>query len=228
MQQAIETGRLIRDRVGHSIKYPLAKVKLVDADPAVIAGYTQLQHYIKEELNCVALETDTNEDAYIEYSVAPDNRALGQAFGKRFNKDFKKKLAALTNEDVKGYLQSGSILIGDCEVLEGMLKVQKDFTAAVKKDKNWGVESKGTATVMLDVVMTPELKRMGLSREITNRIQRLRKTSGISIDDQIDIYYEVQGEAPELTQTLAQYVGTIEEITRMPVVQLSQHQSASQ
>lgn len=36
---------------------------------------------------------------------------------------------------------------------------------------------------MLDVHLTPELRRMGLSREITNRIQRLRKTSGISIDD---------------------------------------------
>ena len=31
---------------------------------------------------------------------------------------------------------------------------------------------------------------MGLSREVTNRIQRLRKTSGISIDDQIEIFYQ--------------------------------------
>jgi len=50
-------------------------------------------------------------------------------------------------------------------------------------------ESKGSAAIMLDINITPELKCKGLSREITNRIQRLRKNSGISIDDQIDIYY---------------------------------------
>lgn len=39
------------------------------------------------------------------------------------------------------------------------------------------------SSVMLDIVQTDELKNIGLAREITNRIQRLRKTSGISIDD---------------------------------------------
>jgi len=87
-----------------------------------------------------------------------------------------------------------------------MLKVVKTFSDAVKKDDTWGCESKGTATVMLDTKVTPELNRKGLSREITNRIQRLRKTSGISIEDQIDIYYDVVGESPEITKTLATYV----------------------
>lgn len=85
------------------------------------------------------------------------------------------------------------------EVVEGMLKVNKTFQKAIASDKDWACESKGTATVMLDTKVTPELKRQGLSREITNRIQRLRKTSGISIDDQIDIFYEVQNESPEIT-----------------------------
>jgi isoleucyl-tRNA synthetase len=46
------------------------------------------------------------------------------------------------------------------------------------------------SSVMLDTEQTEELKNMGLSREVTNRIQRLRKTSGISIDDQIEIFYQ--------------------------------------
>lgn len=44
------------------MKYPLAKVKLVDADATVLAGYTKLEKYIKEELNCLVLECDPNED----------------------------------------------------------------------------------------------------------------------------------------------------------------------
>ena len=59
---------------------------------------------------------------------------------------------------------------------------------------------------------------MGLSREVQNRIQRLRKTSGISIEDQIDIFYQIVGESPELTQTMDSYAKAIQETTRMPLV----------
>lgn len=65
MQSAIEVGRLIRAKEVISMKYPLAKVRLVDADEKVLAGYVKLQDYIKDELNCVELFTDANEDAYI-------------------------------------------------------------------------------------------------------------------------------------------------------------------
>mmetsp|Transcript_30324 Transcript_30324/g.40291 ORF Transcript_30324/g.40291 Transcript_30324/m.40291 type:complete len:213 (-) Transcript_30324:54-692(-) len=102
-----------------------------------------------------------------------------------------------------------------------MLKVVKTFTDAVKADKEWGCESKGPATVMLNTKITPELKRQGLSREITNRIQRLRKTSGISIEDQIDIYYSVVGESPEITAVLDTHQRAIADITRMPVMEAS-------
>jgi hypothetical protein len=47
------------------MKYPLQKVKLIDSDESVLAGYTKLQSYIKDELNCLELEIDTNEDSYI-------------------------------------------------------------------------------------------------------------------------------------------------------------------
>lgn len=82
MQSAIEVGRLIRAQQVISMKYPLAKVMLVDADENVLAGYEKLKDYIKDELNCLELFTDKNEDAYIVYKVEPDNRAMGQVFKK--------------------------------------------------------------------------------------------------------------------------------------------------
>jgi len=106
-------------------------------------------------------------------------------------------------------MRDGRIDINGNEVTEGMLKVVKAFTAATKADTKWACESKSTATVMLDLVVTPELSRQGTAREITNRIQRLRKTSGISIDDQIDIYYEIIGESPEIVTTLGEHLGKI-------------------
>jgi isoleucyl-tRNA synthetase len=55
MQSAIETGRQIRDKIKLSNKYPVRKVRLVDADQDVLDGFKTLEVYIKEELNCVEL-----------------------------------------------------------------------------------------------------------------------------------------------------------------------------
>lgn len=77
MQHAIETGRLIRDRINISMKYPLAKVVIVDADEEVLAGYKKLEKYIKEELNVLEVILTKEEDNYVVYKAAPDNRAMG-------------------------------------------------------------------------------------------------------------------------------------------------------
>jgi len=56
MQNAIETGRLIRDTKQISMKYPLSRVVLVDADTEALEDYRLLSKYIKEELNCLEIE----------------------------------------------------------------------------------------------------------------------------------------------------------------------------
>ena len=221
MQNAIEVGRLLRSRAIISMKYPLAQVKLINADQNVLDGYAKLESYIKAEINCVDLVLEKNEAEFVQYTVEADNRALGKALGKKFDKAFKAALPKLTNDQVKGYLRDGVIDINGNQITEGMLKVVKSFTAAVKADKKWACESKGAATVMLDTHLTPELKRQGLSREITNRIQRLRKESGISIEDQIDVYYEVVGASPEINATLDLHGNVIREVTRMPLLPVS-------
>ena len=184
MQTAIEVGRLCRSRAVISMKYPLAKVKLIDSDQSVLASYNKLQSYITDELNCLELECDSNEDEYIQYRVEADNRALGKALGKKFDKAFKAALTNLSSDQIKGYLRDGRIEINGNEITDGMLKVIKAFKAEESKgEQRWICESKGSANIMLDTQQTPQLKQKGMSREITNRIQRLRKTSGISIDD---------------------------------------------
>ena len=55
----------MRDQVNVSMKYPLATVKLIDADQEVLNGFKTLERYIKEELNCVDVEYEKNEDEYI-------------------------------------------------------------------------------------------------------------------------------------------------------------------
>ena len=78
---------------------------------------------------------------------------------------------------------------------------------------------------MLGIKMSPDLLALGQSREVTNRIQRLRKTSGISIDDQIEIFYEFTGDASSSSQlglVMQEHSDKIMEQTKMPVAPLSE------
>jgi isoleucyl-tRNA synthetase len=49
------------------------------------------------------------------------------------------------------------------------------------------VESEGALTIALDPALTPALRREGLARELVNRIQRLRKDSGLEVSDRIRV-----------------------------------------
>lgn len=58
MQKAIEIGRKVRDDNKISVKTPLSKVIIVEADEEAIHGFKTIASYIKEELNCLEFEIE--------------------------------------------------------------------------------------------------------------------------------------------------------------------------
>lgn len=218
MQNAIETGRLVRDRVNISMKYPLRSVTLVDADPSALDGFKLVEKYLKEELNCLELKLESNEDAYVVYKADPDHRAMGQAFGKKFDKNAKKAIGDLSSDAIRTYLKTGTLDLNGLPLVEGMLKISKDFQQSYTKHKTLAVQSSMLSAVMLDTAQDEELRRMGLAREVVNRIQRLRKTSGISIDDQIEIYWHT--DSGLMLDVLGTHGDRMQQTTRMPVLKM--------
>ena len=51
----------------------------------------------------------------------------------------------------------------------------------------WQVANLGKLTVALDVTITNELKQEGISRELINRIQNLRKEKEFEVTDRINV-----------------------------------------
>jgi isoleucyl-tRNA synthetase len=224
MQNAIETGRLIRDNNKISMKYPLSRVILVDADKEALEDYRLLSKYIKEELNCLEIELKSNEDDYIVYKAEGENRAMGQAFGKKFDKAAKAKIMALSSEEIRTYLATGKVDVAGLPVVKGMLTVSKAFNTDYQNNKSFACASSMKSSVMLDIVQTDDLKDIGLAREVTNRIQRLRKTSGISIDDQIEIFYKYDNENMAVAKVAQKYADKVIAQTRMPFLSFNHKQ----
>lgn len=170
MQSAIENGRLIRDRKNLSLKKPLKCVILVDNDAAALEDFKAVSAYITEELNCLELKTEQNEDEYVEYKCEPDHRLMGQALGKAFNKQLKKEIPTLPSSQLRDYLREGSTMHGALKIEAGWLKVEKLFKDKYQKSEEYACASNATSSVLLVTTMDETLIKMGHSREITNRI----------------------------------------------------------
>ena len=220
MQSAIETGRLIRDRKNISLKTPLSCVTLVDQDPLALQDFKEVQSYIMDELNCLELKTEADEDAYVVYQCEPDNRLIGQALKKAYDKKMKAAIAGLPSAQLREYLKNGTVMLGDVKLEEGWLKVEKVFNDKYKNSEEHGCASDARACVLLRTVLDDNLKMMGQSREVTNRIQKLRKSSGISIDDQIEVFYQEteakDGKKTFTNQVIELHSAKIQKSIKMP------------
>ena len=75
-----------------------------------------LSSYIKEELNCLEFEIRENEEEYVIYNSDPDNKQIGQALQKLYNKTFKEKLNSLTREQILTYLKEGKLEVDGVEI----------------------------------------------------------------------------------------------------------------
>ena len=78
-----------------------------------------------------------------------------------------------------------------------------DYVIASEDVEGWQVASEGSLTLALDIEVTPELRREGLARELVNRIQNLRKSSGFEVTDRIGT--EIYSDDAALADALSVY-----------------------
>ncbi len=94
-------------------------------------------------------------------------------------------LASVTVPQVEGSFDFESILIDELNV------------KSVKKGE----------VVALDEVITPELKREGLMREVIRFVQNARKDAGLNVDDRISLW--MQSEDAQLASAIEEHLGEI-------------------
>lgn len=148
------------------------------------------------------MKTEQNEDEYVEYKCSPDNRLMGEKLGKAFNKDLKKDISKFTSAQLRDYIKNGSLTHNGLKIEKDWLKVEKIFNKKYQSSKDFACASNLTSCVLLETKMDENLINMGHAREVTNRIQKMRKSVGISIDDQIEVFYKTVSAGSQLTKVI--------------------------
>eukprot|EP00088_Acartia_fossae_P065008 TRINITY_DN80048_c0_g1_i1.p1 TRINITY_DN80048_c0_g1~~TRINITY_DN80048_c0_g1_i1.p1 ORF type:complete len:178 (+),score=25.65 TRINITY_DN80048_c0_g1_i1:25-534(+) len=83
-------------------------------------------------------------------------------------------------------LLSGEIIVSGEKLGKDEVKIVKELCPKVPTME---AASEGELNVILDTVIYPEFQREGVLREISNRVQQLRKNLKLKAIDDIDVYY---------------------------------------
>ena len=116
---------------------------------------------------------------------------MGQALKKAYTKALKEKVGNLSRAQVLEYLQNGRITLDGVEIQGGWLQITKKFNDKYINNAELGVDTNLESSVILDLKIDEQLRQMGLAREVVNKVLMLSKTTGLNIDDHIEIFYEL-------------------------------------
>ncbi len=179
--EAVVLGRACRNTANIKNRQPIGKM-YVKADKNLSGFYLDI---IKEELNVKEIDQTEDVSALTTHTFKPQLKTLGRRFGKNINA-VKEILANLDGQQAMAELrEQGSLTItvdGSPESLaEEDLLIETAQMEGLVSDSDHGI------TVVLDTNMTPELLEEGFVREITSKIQTMRKDAGFEVTDHIRV-----------------------------------------
>jgi isoleucyl-tRNA synthetase len=172
----------LRKKMGINVRQPLAKVLIPILDENFKDKVELVKDLILSETNIKEISYITDTAGFIKKKVKPNFKALGAKVGK----DMKIVTEAINNmsqEELTDFEKSGSFTITNTPYTITL----SDVEIIAEDIPGWQVTNLGNLTVALDINITTELKQEGLSRELVNRIQNLRKELNFEVTDRIAI-----------------------------------------
>lgn len=174
-----------------------------------------LVRYIQSELNVRdVVFTADEERSGVQYRATADWPTLGKKLRKDVGK-VRAGLDKLTTDDVKSYVQTGKVTVAGIELVAGDLTVSRYVAGGEEKGGDTGTNTDNDVVVILDLRIHPELESEGLSREIINRVQKLRKKAGLQATDDVEVYYKFEeGDGDALRAAIQEHSDSIQRTCR--------------
>ena len=203
-QKASSMVLALRKKVGINVRKPLAKVLVPVIDDSVKAHIEKVKDIFLTEVNVKEIEFLHDTAGIITKKIKPNFKTLGKAYGKQM-KEIAAAFATLDQEQICAIerAENGYVLnlpSGDVTLNRG------DFEISSEDMPGWTVATEGSLTLALDIVLTPELVREGVARELIHPIQSLRKDNNFEVTDRINTVIYADGEAyDQISDALGEY-----------------------
>lgn len=193
----------LRRKVNIKVRQPLHTLLVSAVDEHQRAAVEAVQDIILNEVNVKELKFADAGSNILVKKVKPDFKKLGPRYGKVM-KALAAAIQAMTQEEIATFERDGSFTFSidgnACTVLTNDVEI-------ISEDiPGWLVANEGRLTIALDITVTDELRREGLARELVNRLQNLRKSSGLEITDHIRVTLAPAEEMEGVLETYGDYI----------------------
>ena len=181
---AVNLGRSLRAKYQIKTRQVLQSISILTGKAEDKKRLEQSSEIIKEELNIKDIVYSTDETAYVNLSFKPNLKILGKILGKKIS-ELKTLLEGMSYEETAAVVeqldQGKTVKLLDREFSK------EEFLIERSSKDGTPIASESGVTVLLDTTLTEELIREGLSREVVNRVQNLRKEFNLHVSNRIDL-----------------------------------------
>ncbi len=180
IRQLVTLGRAAREQAGVRVRQPLRT--LYAAVPAGVAVREEVLAVLREELNVKDVSFVREASDLVRLEPRPNFRALGPRF-QRHSNAAATAIRALGQEQMRAWRRGETVSV----VVDGANHAlgPDDLQVAELARGDLVVRAANGFTAAIDPALDDELRAEGLARELVNRVQRLRKESGLDVTDRI-------------------------------------------
>jgi len=166
------------------VRQPLSRVMVPVLNQKTRKQIQAVEDLISSEVNIKSVEYLDDTSGVIKKKIKPNFSKLGKHFGSKM-KAVSAAIGALSSDEIAELEKNQSIKLNIGEELVDL--AFDDVEITTEDIPGWSVASYNGLTVALDITITDELKSEGIAREFVNRIQNLRKDTGLEVQDRISI-----------------------------------------
>ena len=182
-QKVSSMGLALRKKINIIVKQPLQKL-MIPVDTLMKERLESVKSLIMNEVNVKEIDFVEGTSNLLVKKVKCNFKILGKKFGPLM-KQVAAAVTAMNQEQISILENEGKIVLD----LNGTpAEIETSEVEIFSEDiPGWVVANEGVLTVALDTVVTEELRREGIARELVSKIQNIRKSSGFEITDKIKV-----------------------------------------
>jgi isoleucyl-tRNA synthetase len=207
LQELRSSSSHARNKKGVKLRHPVAKITLIATSMEVVESAKSLKSLLLNDLNTIdfeVLETDVMAD-FVQLSIKPDYKVMGPKF-----KDKMKDLVDALQETDAAKLRADLEKHGTAEVeVNGKkLKIEQgDVHFEETLPEHLSHADSRVGRVYVDITRTRELEAVGLVRDVTRRVQVMRKEIDLIVDQSIEVLIRFsESESVELAEMHRDYL----------------------
>lgn len=207
----------LRKKETIKVRQPLSRILIPVLNEKTKQQIQAVADLIMAEVNVKTIEYIDDTSGILIKKIKPNFKKLGQIFGARL-KEVAASIQGMTQEEINQLEKENGfeLPLGN----DTVIITPEDVEIFSEDIPGWLVASEGKLTVALDITLTESLKQEGIARDLVNRIQNLRKDSGLDVQDRIRI--SLQNNNAAVNAAVRVFEDYIREETQATGVQLTE------